>query len=89
MLELFNLVYFWNPKINVVGTALAFVFTFFRYKAIADLPWYGKVLIALLLSWGFALLVFLARVCWELLCNAPIPTMGELREAVREIDEIK
>lgn len=89
MLELFNIVYLWNPKINAVGTALAFVFTFFRYKAIADLPWYGKVLIALLLSWGFALLVFLARVCWELLNNVPLPAMGDLRDAVREIDEVR
>ena len=89
MLEFFNLIYFWNPKINAVGTALAFVFAFFRYKAIADLPWYGKVLIALLLSWGFAIVVFLARVCWDVLSNAPIPSMGELRDATRELDGIR
>jgi cytochrome b561 len=89
MLELFKLVYFWNPKINAVGMALAFLFAFFRYKAISDLPWYAKVLIAILLSWGFAVLVFLARVCWEVLNNAPIPTMGELKEAMRELDEVR
>jgi hypothetical protein len=75
MLEFFNLVYFWNLKINMVTTALSFGHAFFRYEAIKESPWYIKIFIALILSWGFALVVFLGRVCLEILSNVSLPTL--------------
>jgi hypothetical protein len=86
MLEFFNLVYFWNLKINVAGTALSFAHALFRYKAIKDSPWYVKVFIALMLSWGFALMVFLGRVCLEILNGASLPTLDQINDAIRELD---
>ena len=87
MLEFFNLVYFWNLKINVVGTALSFVHAFFRYDAIRSSPWYVKVFIALILSWGFALVVFLARVCFEILSNVSLPSLDQVNETIKELDK--
>jgi len=87
MLEFFSLVYFWNLKINVVGTALSFVHAFFRYEAIKDSPWYAKVFIALILSWGFALVVFLGRVCLEILNNVSLPTLDQINETIKELDK--
>lgn len=87
MLEFFNLVYFWNLKINIVATSLSFVHTFFRYQAIKDSPWYVKVLIALILSWGFALVFFLGRVCLEVLNNVSLPTLDQINETIKELDK--
>ena len=87
MLEFFNLVYFWNLKINVVATALSFVHAFFRYNAIKDSPWYVKVFIALILSWGFALVIFLGRVCLEILNNVSLPTLDQINETIKELDK--
>ena len=87
MLEFLNLVYFWNLKINVVTTALSFIHTFFRYEAIKDSPWYVKVFIALILSWGFALVFFLGRVCLEILNNVSLPTLDQINETIKELDK--
>ena len=87
MLEFFNLVYFWNLKINVVGTALSFAHAFFRYDAIRSSPWYVKVFIALILSWGFALLLFLGRICFEILSNASLPNLDQINDTIRELDK--
>jgi hypothetical protein len=88
MLEILNSIYFWNLKINVVGTALSFFHAFFRYEAIRSSPWYVKVFIALILSWGFAMVVFLGRVCFEVLNNASIPTtLQQINETIKELDK--
>ena len=87
MLDFINLVYFWNLKINVVGTALSFVHVFFRYDAIKSYPWYVKVFIALIMSWGLALVVFLGRICFEILNNVSLPTLGEINETIKELDK--
>ena len=88
MLEIFNSIYLWNMKINIVGTALSFFYAFFRYETIRSSPWYVKVFIALILSWGFALLVFLGRVCLEVLNNASIPaTLQQINETIKELDK--
>jgi len=87
MLEFFNLVYFWNLKINVVATALSFVHAFFRYGAVRRSPWYVKVFIALILSWGFALTIFLGRVCLEILNNVSLPTLDQINETIKELDK--
>ncbi len=87
MLEFLNLVYFWNLKINMVGTALSFVHAFFRYDATKSSPWYVKVFIALILSWGFALTVFLGRVCLEILNNVSLPTLDQINQTIKELDK--
>ena len=88
MLEILNSIYFWNLKINVVGTALSFFYAFFRYEAIRSSPWYVKVFIALILSLGFAMVVFLGRVCFEVLNNASIPTtLQQINETIKELDK--
>ena len=87
MLEFLNLVYFWNLKINVVATALSFAHAFFRYEAIKESPWYVKVFIALILSWGFALMFFLGRVCWEILNNISLPSLDLINETIKELDK--
>ena len=86
MLEFFSLVYLWNLKINAVGTALSFAHTFFRYEAIKESPWYVKIFIALMLSWGFALLIFLGRVCLEILNNVSLPSLDQINETIRQLD---
>jgi hypothetical protein len=88
MLEFISLVYFWNLKINAVATALSFFHSFFRYQAIKESPWYVKVFIAVMLSWGFALLVFLGRVCWEILNNVSLPNLDQVNETIKELDKI-
>ena len=87
MLDFINLVYFWNLKINVVGTALSFFYAFFRYEAIRSSPWYVKVFIALILSWGFAFVVFLGRVCFEILNNVSLPSLDQINETIKELDK--
>jgi hypothetical protein len=87
MLEFFNLVYFWNLKINVVGTALSFAHAFFRYDAVKSSPWYVKIFVAIILSWGFALVVFLARVCFEILNNVSLPNLDQINETIKELDK--
>jgi hypothetical protein len=87
MLEFFNLVYFWNLKINVAATVLSFVHAFFRYDAIRNSPWYVKVFIAIILSWGFALVVFLGRACFEILNNVSLPTLEQINERIKELDK--
>lgn len=89
MLEFVSLIYLWNLKITVVGTLLAFLFTFYRYRAIEDSSWLAKVLIALILSWGFSFVVFLGRVCWEILDTMGLPTLANLKDVIQELDEIQ
>ncbi len=86
MIDFINLVYFWNFKVNAVVTVLAFLHAFFRYDAIKSSPWYVKVFIALLVSWGFSLLFFLVRVCLEILNNVSLPSLEQINEAIKEID---
>ena len=87
MLEFINLVYFWNLKANAVATGLAFLHSFFRYDAIKGSPWYIKIFVALILSWGFALMLFLGRVCFEILTNVSVPSLEQVNEAIRELDK--
>lgn len=87
MVDFISLVYFWNFKVNAVVTGLAFLHAFFRYHAIKGSPWYTKVFIALVLSWGFALMFFLGRVCFEVLTNASLPSLEQVNEAIRELDK--
>jgi hypothetical protein len=86
MLEFINLVYFWNLKLNAVATGLSFLHAFFRYDAIKGSPWYIKIFIALMLSWGFALMFFLGRVCLEVLTNVSLPSLEHVNETIRELD---
>ncbi len=87
MLEFINLVYFWNLKANAIATGLAFLHSFFRYDAIKGSPWYVKIFVALILSWGFALMLFLGRVCFEVLTNVSVPSLEQVNEAIRELDK--
>ena len=59
ILQFFKMVYFWNLTVNAIATALGFGFAFYRYKAVRESNWYTKIFVAIMLSWGFALLVFL------------------------------
>ena len=81
-LEFFKMIYSWNFVVNAVGTALGFGFAFYWYKAVKDLHWSAKVFVALLLSWGFVSLVFLGRVCWEILNQVSFPTLADLKSAM-------
>ncbi len=87
MLDFINLVYFLNLKLNAVATGLSFLHAFFRYDAIRSSPWYVKVFFALMLSWGFALMFFLGRVCWEILNNVSLPTLEQVNETIKELDK--
>ena len=83
ILQFFKMVYFWNLKVNAIATVLGFGLAFYGYKAIRESPWVTKVFVALMLSWGFASLVFLGRVCWEILNSASFPTWAALKGAIR------
>jgi len=83
VLEFFKMIYSWSFAVNAVGTVLGFGFAFHWYKPVKDSHWFAKVFVALLLSWGFVSLVFLGRVCWEILNNAPYPTLAELKRAMQ------
>ena len=83
VLEFLKMVYSWNFVVNAVGTVLGFGFSFYGYKAVKDSHWFAKAFVALLLSWGFVSLVFLARVCWAILNNAAYPTLAELKRAMQ------
>ena len=83
ILQFFKMVYFWNLKVNAVATVLGFGLAFCGYKAIRESPWLTKVFIALMLSWGFASVAFLGRVCWEILNNTSLPTWAQLKGAIR------
>ena len=82
ILQFFKMVYFWNLKVNAIATVLGFGLAFYGYKAIRESPWFTKVFIALMLSWGFVSLVFLGRVCWEILNNTSFPTWADLKGAI-------
>ena len=83
ILQFFKMVYLWNLKVNAIATVLGFGLAFYGYKAIRESPWFTKVFIALMLSWGFASLVFLGRVCWEILNSTSFPTWTDLKGAIR------
>jgi hypothetical protein len=89
MLEFVSLIYFWNLKVTAIVTLLAFLFTFYRYRSIEDSSWLAKVLIALILGWAFSFVVFLGRVCWEILENVGLPTLANLKDVIQELDEIQ
>jgi len=89
MLAFFKIIYFWNLTANAVGTVLGFVFAFYQYKAIKGSPWFTKVFVAIMLSWGIASLFFLGRICWEILNSTAFPTLAELKGAMKELDKIK
>ena len=60
---------------------------FFGMMRLKSSPWYVKVLVALILSWGFALVVFLGRVCLEILNNVSLPTLDQINETIKELDK--
>jgi hypothetical protein len=82
ILQFFKMVYLWNFKVNALATVLGFGLAFYGYKAIRQSPWVTKVLIGLMLSWGLVSLVFLGRVCWEILNSASLPTWADLKGAM-------
>ncbi len=83
ILEFFKMIYSWNFAVNAVGTALGFGFAFHWYKPVKDSHWFAKAFVAVLLTWGFVSLVFLGRVCWEILNDASYPNLAELKRAMQ------
>ena len=89
VLQFFKMVYFWNLKVNAIATVLGFGLAFYGYKAIRESPWFTKIFVAIMLSWGLVSLAFLGRVCWEILNSAAFPTLAELKGAMKELDKMR